>query len=295
MSGRYSSSLSQRVVQRATPRAARPTGRNRGGRLLIALVMAAFALISYFGSKVYNPVTGEDQYINITQDQEIALGLQAAPEMARQYGGEEPDPNAQAVVDQVGGWVVQQSAAAGADYPFEFTLLADDQTINAFALPGGPVFITDALFSRLQTEGQLAGVLGHEIGHVVARHGAEHIAQQELQQGLTGALVMATYDPNDPSTQRTAEVALLIGQLVTLKYGRDDELQADMLGVRFMSEAGYDPRAMIGVMQILADAGGGQEPPEFFSTHPNPENRIQRIQEAIQALYPNGVPDGLIQ
>jgi predicted Zn-dependent protease len=295
MSSRYSSSISQRVVQRATPRAARPTGRNRGGRFLVALAMAAFALISYFGSKVYNPVTGEDQYINITQEQEIALGFQAAPEMAQQFGGEEPDAEAQAIVDTVGERLVRESAAGSTDYPFEFALLADDQTINAFALPGGPVFITDALFDRLQTEGQLAGVLGHEIGHVVGRHGAERIAQQELQQGLTGALVMATYDPNDPSTQRTAQVALLIGQLITLQYGRDDELQADALGVRFMAEAGYDPRAMIGVMEILAAAGGGQETPEFFSTHPNPDNRIERIEAAIQAVYPNGVPDGLIQ
>jgi predicted Zn-dependent protease len=293
MSSRYSSSIGQRVVRRATPRAARPTGRNRGGRVLIALVMVAFALISYFGSKVYNPVTGEDQYINITQEQEIALGFQAAPEMAQQFGGEEPDPQAQAIVDQVGERIVRESAAGGTDYPFEFALLADDQTINAFALPGGPVFITDALFDRLQTEGQLAGVLGHEIGHVVARHGAERIAQQELQEGLTGALVLATYDPNDPSTQHTAQVAMVIGELITMKYGRDDELQADALGVRFMAEAGYDPRAMIGVMEILAAAGGGQEPPEFFSTHPNPDNRIQRIEAAIQALYPNGVPDDL--
>jgi predicted Zn-dependent protease len=293
MSSRYSSSIGQRVVRRAAPRAARPTGRNRGGRLLIALVMAAFALISYFGSKVYNPVTGEDQYINITQEQEIALGFQAAPEMAQQFGGEEPDPQAQAIVDQVGERIVRESAAGGTDYPFEFALLADDQTINAFALPGGPVFITDALFDRLQTEGQLAGVLGHEIGHVVARHGAERIAQQELQEGLTGALVLATYDPNDPSTQHTAQVAMVIGELITMKYGRDDELQADALGVRFMAEAGYDPRAMIGVMEILAAAGGGQEPPEFFSTHPNPDNRIQRIEAAIRALYPNGVPNDL--
>jgi predicted Zn-dependent protease len=262
---------------------------------LVAVLMAAFALISYFGSKAYNPVTGEDQYINITQEQEIALGFQAAPEMARQFGGEEPDANAQAIVDQVGGWLVQSSAAGGTDYPFEFTLLADDQTINAFALPGGPIFITDALFDRLQTEGQLAGVLAHEIGHVVARHSAERIAQQELQQGLTGALVLATYDPDDPSTQRTAQVAILIGQLITMQYGREDELQSDALGVRFMAEAGYDPRAMIDVMEILAAAGGGQETPEFFSTHPNPDNRIQQIEAAIRALYPDGVPDGLVQ
>ena len=78
-----------------------------------------------------------------------------------------------------------------------------------------------------------------------------------------------------------------------MKYGRDDELESDKLGVRFMVEAGYDPRAMIRVMEILRDAGGGGSQPEFFSTHPNPENRIARIQQAIDELFPNGFPDGL--
>jgi predicted Zn-dependent protease len=155
------------------------------------------------------------------------------------------------------------------------------------------VFITEALMSQLQTTGQLAGVLGHEIGHVVGRHGAEHIAKAQLTQGLTGAAVLATYDPNDPSSQRSAAVVAMIGQLVNMKFGRDDELESDRLGVTFTGEAGYDPRSMVEVMQILADAGGGGRQPEFFSTHPNPENRIAHIEQAVAELYPNGVPTGL--
>jgi predicted Zn-dependent protease len=255
--------------------------------------MALFALFSYFKSSVYNPITGEKQHINITEEQEIALGIQAAPQMAAEYGGLHADQRAQAIVDAVGKKLVTNSAASQTNYPFEFHLLADDQTVNAFALPGGPVFITAALFKRLETEGQLAGVLGHEIGHVVARHSAQRIAKQELTQGLTGALVMSTYDPSDPSSQHTAQVAMLVGNLVNMKYGREDELQSDTLGVRFMSDAGYDPRALIGVMSILEQASGGGEQPEFFSTHPNPENRIGRIQQAIQENFPNGVPEGL--
>lgn len=284
----------QVVAQRARPLSSRPTGRSRGMRFLIALGVAAFALISFFGSKSYNPVTGEDQYVNITAEQEIALGLQAAPEMAQEFGGLDPDPQAQALVDAVGEEVVANSVASQTVYPYDFHLLADPETVNAFALPGGQVFVTAALFDRLETEGQLAGVLGHEIGHVIARHGAQRIAQQQLADGLTGALVMATYDPNDPSSQNTAQVALVVGQLVSMKFGREDELEADALGVRVMSEAGYDPRALIGVMEIL-EAAGGPTPPEFFSTHPNPENRILRIQEAIDATYPGGVPDGLVE
>ncbi len=269
-------------------------GGSRWGRLIVAVVIAAFSLISYFGARSYNPVTEENQHINMSVDQEVALGLQAAPEMEAQFGGLDPSSEAQALVRDVGERIVAQSGAGQAPYDYEFALLDDPETINAFALPGGPIYITEGLLGRLETEGQLAGVLAHEITHVVARHSAEQIAKAQLTQGLTGAAVIAAYDPNDPASRNTAQVAMLVGQLVNLKFGRDDELESDRLGVRWMSEAGYDPRAMIGVMEILASASQGGGPPEFFSTHPNPSNRIARIEEAIQAEFPNGVPEGLI-
>jgi predicted Zn-dependent protease len=266
------------------------------GRLIIALIVAVISLFGYFGKSVMNPVTDEKQHVGgVTAEQEVALGLQAAPEMAQQFGGLHPDERAQAAIKQVCGRIVQQSEAGKSGYPFDCHVLADPQTVNAFALPGGQVFITAALLDRITTEGQLAGVLGHEIAHVVARHGAEHIAKQQLTQGLTGAAVLATYDPSNPSSQGSAAVAMLVGQLVNMRFGRADELESDRLGVQFASEAGYDPRAMVQVMQILAEAGGPSRQPEFFSTHPNPDNRIQRIEEAIQAQFPNGVPAGLEQ
>lgn len=274
--------------RRSSGRGGLPTG-----RILIALVIAAFSLLSYCGSKAYNPFTDEEQYVAISKEQEIALGLQAAPEMAQQYGGVDPDSNAQALVDEVGQRVIEANDLDESEYPFEFTLLDDDQTVNAFALPGGQIFITAALFDRLQTEGQLAGVLAHEVVHAIARHSAQQMAKVQLTQGLTGAAVVAAYDPNDPSTQRTAQVAALIGQMINMKFGRDDELESDALGVRYMAQAGYDPRSMLDVMQILAEASQGQRPPEFFSTHPNPENRLEKIRQAIDELYPNGVPAGL--
>jgi predicted Zn-dependent protease len=273
--------------------------RSRGGcgsgalRLLLALFLVGGALFTYFGQRVYNPVTDETQHINITEEQEVALGLQAAPQMEQEFGGQSQDAQAQALVDQVCAELVRSSAAGQTEYPFACHLLGDQQTINAFALPGGQVYITEALFRRLQTEGQLAGVLGHEIAHVVARHGAEHIAKTQLTQDLTGAVVVASYDPTNPNSAYAAQFAALIGQLVNLRYGRNDELESDRLGVRFMAEAGYDPRAMVRVMEILAEAGGGGQQPEFFSTHPNPENRIERIQQAIADVYPDGVPGGL--
>jgi predicted Zn-dependent protease len=263
------------------------------GRILVALVIAAISIIGYLGSKSYNPVTEQDQYVAISPEQEIALGLQAAPEMAREYGGLDPDPRAQGYIDDVCARLIENSEAQSTDWPFECHLLADDTTINAFALPGGQVFITSALFSELETEGQLAGVLAHEIGHVIARHSAQQIAKAQLTEGLTGAVVVASYDPQDPNSTAAAYMAQIVGQLVNMKFGRDDELQSDRLGVQFMAEAGYDPRALIRVMEILASASEGARPPEFFSTHPNPENRISLIQQAIEEVFPEGIPDGL--
>ncbi len=272
--------------------------RNNSGRggagFLIALIIAAVSLFKYFGSSTPNPVTGEKQHVGgVSPQQEIALGLQAAPEMAQQYGGEAQDPQGRRIVESVGQRVVAQSDASKGPYRYQFHLLADNKTVNAFALPGGQIFITEALASKLRTEGELAGVLGHEVGHVVARHSAQQIAKQQLTQGLTGAAVMASYDPNNPGTARNVAVAAMIGNLVNLKFGRNDEIQADQYGVHFMSQAGYDPRSMVKVMQILKEATGGKGGPDFFSTHPSPDNRIPRIEQSIKEEFPQGVPAGL--
>jgi predicted Zn-dependent protease len=266
-----------------------------GGRFLIALVVAVISLIGYFGSRQKNPITGETQHVGgISTKDEIALGLQAAPELAQQFGGRSSNRAGQAKVSEVGERLVRQTKAAQSPYQFDFHLLDDDRTINAFALPGGQVFITDALFNKIRSEGQLAGVLGHEIGHVIGRHGAEHLAKQKLLAGLGGAAVIASTDPNDPGGSRQRQmVAMAVTQLVNLKFGRNDELESDRLGVRLMGEAGYDPNSMIGVMEILRDSAKGGRQPEFFATHPNPENRITRIKEAIKEEFPNGLPSGL--
>ena len=266
------------------------------GRFVIAAIIAVISLLAYFGKSATNPVTGEKQHVgDITPETEVALGLQAAPEMAQQFGGLSPSAEAQQLVKDVCSRIISRSAAqqSAEYYRYDCHVLADQNTVNAFALPGGQVFITEALMRKLDTRGQLAGVLGHEIGHVVGRHGAEHIAKQQLTQGLTGAAVLATYDPDNPSSRGSAAVVAMIGQLVNMRFGRADELESDNLGVRFMAEAGYDPRAMVRVMEILAESGGGSRQPEFFSTHPNPENRIARIQEAIAAQFPGGAPSGL--
>ncbi|MDY8138788.1 M48 family metalloprotease [Aquimarina sp. 2201CG5-10] len=248
----------------------------RGGlkiRILIGLAIVAFAFIKKCNNKTLNPYTQRVQNINMTSDQEIAIGLQSAPEMAQQHGGLYQDQKLQGYIDQIGYRLVSSSMAKNTPYRYEFHLLADPNTINAFALPGGQIFITYALYSKLQNEDQIAGVLGHEIGHVLGRHSAERIAEHEFWKTIsTGASVGAD----------AGGIVGSIGQNVLLGNGRDDELESDKLGVQFMINANYNPEEMIGVMKILKDAAGPNRTPEFQSTHPDPDNRIEKIREAIR-------------
>ena len=252
--------------------------RGRGGlkiRLLIGAGIVLFSLFKYYSNRGTNPYTGKKQSISLSTDQEIAIGLQSAPQMAEQHGGLYPDQKAQDLVDQVGGKLVNNSIARETPYRYDFHLLRDPNAINAFALPGGQIFITYALFSKLQNEDQLAGVLGHEIGHVVGRHSAERMAKQGLTQGIISGVMVG-------GDGGTGQMAAMIANVVNMKYGRGDELESDDLGIKFMIEAGYQPEEMIGVMEILKSAAGPNRTPEFQSTHPDPENRIEKIKEAIQ-------------
>ena len=256
-------------------------------RWVIALIVAIVSVVGYFGTTTENPITGEKQRVALKPEQEIALGLKTAPEMAAQMGGLSRNPQAKALVERVGAALVRDSLAAKSPYKFSFNVLADPKTINAFALPGGPIFITEGLLRQLKTEGELAGVLGHEIGHVIARHSSEHLAKAQLTQGLLSAAVIGTGDFT------TAQIGQMVGSMINMRYGRDDELESDALGIRIMAEAGYDPRGMIGVMETLAKASSGSRQPEFFSSHPHPENRQTRIREEIAKRFPSGVPENL--
>lgn len=242
-------------------------------RIFIGLAIVAFAFIQKCNNTEENPYTGRSQHINMSTDQEIAIGLQSAPEMAQQHGGLYPDERLQAYVKTVGDKLVQNSIARETPYKYDFHLLADEQTINAFALPGGQCFITYALFSQLD-ESQLAGVLGHEIGHVVGRHSAERIADSNFWKTATMGATVGVGD--------IGGLVGGIGQNTLLTNGRDDELESDELGVLLMIQSGYDPYQMIEVMKILKAAAGPNRVPEFQSTHPDPENRIEKIKEAIQ-------------
>lgn len=294
-----------------------PYGRRRGYRrsgggklrLIIAGVIALIALGSYFFSASENPITGEKQRIgNFSEADEVRMGYSAAPEIAEQMGGAVPsDSPGQRTVERVGAHLLAAELKDGKslqqlldekDVPwrFTFTLLEDDETVNAFALPGGPVFITEALYNRLENEAQLAGVLGHEIGHVIDRHGLQRLAKANLLQGLAGAAGVAAEDGSGRGIGAAAAAAA-VGQILQLGYGREDELESDNLGLGIIVAAGYDPSEMIRVMEILRDAsgsgGGSGGPPEFLQTHPHPESRIKAIREYVQSQFPDGIPGAL--
>jgi predicted Zn-dependent protease len=216
--------------------------------------------------------------------------------MAQQMGGA-VDPRADAaaaLVADVGQRLVQRSDASKSPYVgnFNFYLLRDPDTINAFALPGGQIFITRGLLNRLENESQLAGVLGHEIGHVIGRHAAEHMAKGQLGQMLTVAVGVGA-SGNESGGYQQQMIAAMVNQMFQLRFGRKDESESDQFGLKYMTQAGYDPRGMIRVMEVLAQASRGGRSLEIFQTHPDPARRLEDIKAWLAQTYPNGVPSDL--
>jgi len=279
-------------------------GGNGGGRspvqinprLILAALIALFGVATYFLNSEINPVTGERQHIGMSVEQEMTLGLQAAPKMAAEMGGAispRSDPRA-AMVAEVGRRLVTNTEASKSSYAdnFHFYLLNDPRTINAFALPGGQIFITEALFDKLKDESELAGVLGHEIGHVIHRHSAQQMAKGQLGQILTAAVGVGASDADDRG-QKATMAAQVANSMLQLHYGRGDETQSDEYGLRLMDQVGYDPRAMLDVMKVLKAAREGGSQPEWMSSHPLPETRIEQIEAELQRKY-NGGSSGKI-
>lgn len=246
---------------------------NFKARLIGALIIALIGIFMFMFRTEENPITGEKQHVSITPEQEVRLGLESAPEMSREMGGELPASDPRTIeVQKIGQFLVDSSAAKNSPWKFKFHLLADQRTVNAFALPGGQVFITLGLYNQLQTEAQLAGVLGHEIGHVIERHSAQQMAKNQLGQSLIAAVAAGT-----DQDRRSFMLAAVVNQMIQLRYSRKDESQADIWGVKLMENAGFDPRAMIQVMEVLKAAAGGGRGIEFFQSHPNPDLRIEQI------------------
>ncbi|MEE9405047.1 MAG: M48 family metallopeptidase [Algisphaera sp.] len=247
------------------------------------LVIFLFLVIALpLGGCSVNPATGRLQFNVIGEAKEIALGVDAQPQFLNQNGGEVPSARLRNYVTSLGHRLAEVSERP--QLPWEFHVL-DSAQINAFALPGGKVFITRGLLSHMSTEAQLAGVLGHEVGHVTAQHVSTRMSRAiGLQVGLI-AVGAAAAISNESWLNVLGVGASVGGGAYLLKFGRDQESQSDELGVRYMTKLGYDPRAQIEVMGILKEASGGGHGSEFFATHPLPDTRIKRLGKHLKKHY----------
>jgi predicted Zn-dependent protease len=252
-------------------------------RLTRSLAAAALLVGStMLGACTTNAATGRTQLNLLSRSEEIQIGQEAAPELIIAYGGRVPSDELQNYVTDIGMKLAAQTEGENPSLPWSFIFLNTD-VINAFALPGGQVFITRGLVERMDNEAQLAGVLGHEIAHVTARHANNRLVRQaglSIAAAIGGAVIGDDQD-----------LQLLVNGLVTgagvyaLTFDRGQESESDQLGMRYMAQAGYDPSAQLEVMRILKDASQEPRQPEWLSTHPLPETRIDQIQRLLNEEF----------
>ena len=229
-----------------------------------------------------NPATGERQLIFMSEAQEIELGRESDASVVASYGLVD-DAELQAYVSEIG--MSLAAASEKPELPWSFKVV-DDPIVNAFALPGGFIYVTRGILAQFDSEAELAGVLGHEIGHVTARHSANRMSRQQVLQGALGVGMIFS-----ETVARYGQVGAAGLQVLSLRFSRGDETQSDELGLRYMTRDGYDPEAMIGVFRMLAQTGGSAEGrlPEWQLTHPYPENREDNMRQLIAE---QGLPTG---
>ena len=253
-------------------------------------LIASLALT--LGACATNPATGKKEFSLMSEAQEVELGKQMDGEVRREMGVYE-NAELQRYVESVGMRLARASERP--NLPWHFAVV-DEPAVNAFALPGGYIYLTRGILPFLDNEAQLAGVLGHEIGHVTARHSAQQYTKATTA-GI-GVTLLSIFVPEARPFQNLTETALGV---LFLKYGRDDELQADRLGVKYSETTGWDPAGVAGMLTTLArldEASGSRKGvPNWMSTHPAPADRVAKIQTLIEqsprAVGTSGRPDEL--
>ncbi len=248
-------------------------GAQRAG-VRVALASVSLAVLAGCAT---NPATGRRELSLVSQGQEIALGQEGAKAAASQMGIY-ADSGLQRYVASLGLPMAKNSERP--ELPWSFTVV-DDPIVNAFALPGGPIFVSRGILAHMNSEAQLVSVLGHEIAHVTAKHSVSQMSKQQIFQiGLIGAMVLR------PELQEFGGAASQGLGVLFLKFGRDDETQADELGFRYMTAANYAPSEMAEMFKILQRVSGGEGArgtPEWLSTHPDPGNRVGKTNQRIAA------------
>jgi len=241
-------------------------------------VPSATLLVATLAACATNPATGKREFSLVSEGDEVALGQQEAQKVVASMTVLQ-NQRVQDMVKRIGMDMAKVSERP--ELPWSFTVL-DDPVVNAFALPGGPIFITRGILTHMNSEAELASVVGHEIGHVTARHSASQMSKQQLMSAGLGVASVVS--------RTAAQYAGIAEQglgLLMLKYGRDDEMQADGLGFRYMLRTSWDPREAVKMFQMLARTSGGEKegrPPAWMSTHPDPGNRAERAAARMKEL-----------
>lgn len=260
--------------------------------LLAGLIAAAFLTPTLLTGCATNPVTGKSDFVLMSEDQEIALGRQYNAEMLAQ-NPELEDPELSAYVQRVGAQLAQNSHRP--ELIYRFTVM-DTVDVNAFALPGGYIYITRGLLVYLNSEAELAAVLGHEIGHVTARHSVRQYSTATAT-GVLGAVIAVA-----AGVQGAGDLTNILGTAIVRGYGREHELEADRLGAQYLARSNYDPQAMIEVIEVLMDQEKfdrqlaeeeGREPRAYhalFATHPANDKRLQEVIAAARQLQKSSQP-----
>jgi predicted Zn-dependent protease len=237
------------------------------------------ALLAFVVSCATNPVTGRREFTLMSEAQEIGIGRESDPQIKAEMGVYD-DPELQKYVSDIGIRLAKLSERP--NLPWQFTVV-DQPAINAFAVPGGFIYITRGILPYLADEAELAGVLGHEIGHVTARHSV-----QQYTRALGGQILLTGVGVFVPAARPFGQISETALGLLFLKHGRDDELQSDQLGARYEAAGGWDPAGVPGMLSTLGrlDEAAGERKgvPNFLSTHPEPLARVKEIQPTIQEL-----------
>ena len=266
-------------------------------RLAIGLMLASSLAFTSACTKVVNPATGQSEFTAMSPEQERAVGKQQHPQILQQFGGQYDDTDLQGYITEIGNKLKAVSELP--DDTFTFTLLNSD-VVNAFALPGGYVYISRGLMALAENEAEVAGVLAHEIGHVTARHSAQRYTRGQWAQG--GALlttVLGGVLAGEAGAKAAQQIATPVAQGVLAGYSRNQEFQSDQLGVRYLTRAGYDPRAMATFLEKLGQhsqlarklAGReGQPDPStsWFATHPRTPDRVKRAADEAAGAATDG-------
>ncbi len=242
----------------------------------LLLVASVFGLVC--GGCSVNPVTGENQFLLVNPEEEKKMGEEYSKQVEKELGQSVNDVQIQKYIDTVGQKIARICHSPEIGFSYK---AIDHNSVNAFALPGGYIYITTGLLKELNTESQLVGILAHETAHVTARHIAQLITRDYLID--IGFSVAGSQAPSS-----AVRIASIVRQLESMSFSRAHERQADTVGMDYMVKAGYTPYGMIETMEILQKQDSGSRPIEFFSTHPSPENRIGLLREHIfNNRYPN--------